>query len=145
LIKDLVALAKTEGLPMSKRREQMLRRVRLELARDPEFPGGSMERGYDFIAPLDSKGHIDLAAWKEMKDRCRVRRFWAHEDEKVGHVVHQRGNVWAFHYDIHGDPEHNEPGFRFDSHPFVPGEYVSIKEQDNVLRTFRVVSASELD
>ena len=42
---------------MSKRHKQMLRRVRLELARDPEFPYGSSELGYDFIAPLDRKGH----------------------------------------------------------------------------------------
>jgi hypothetical protein len=122
----------------------MLRRVRLELARDPEFPGGSSERGYDFIAPLDRRGHIDLAAWKALKDRCRVRRFCAHEAEETGHLVHKRGDVWAFHYDIHGDPTHDEAGFRFTSHAFVPGEYVSINEQDGELRTFRVVSIVEL-
>ena len=120
---------------------QMLRRVRLELARDHEFPEGSRERGYDFIAPLDSKGHIDLEAWKELKQRCRARRFWAHEAEEVGHIVHTRGG-WGFHYDIHGDPSHDETGFRFDSHAFIPGEYVSIKEQDGVLRTFRVISGA---
>ena len=125
--------------------EQMLRRVRLELARDPEFPNGSSERGYDFIAPLDRKGHIDLTAWKGLRDRCRVRRFWAHDTEEVGHVLHKHGRVWAFHYDIHGDPSHDEAGFRFDSHAFVPGEYVSIKEQDGLLRTFRVVSVREVD
>jgi hypothetical protein len=129
---------------MSKRHEQMLRRVRLELARDPEFPNGSSAHGYDFIAPLDRKGHIDLAAWKDLKDRSRVRRFWAHEAEEMGHVVHKRGNVWAFHYDIHGDPSHDEAGYRFNGHAFVPGEYVSITEQDGVSRTFRVVSVTEL-
>ena len=129
---------------MNKRYEQMLRHVRLELARDPEFPNGSNERGYDFIAPLDRKGHIDLAAWKELKDRCRVRRFWAHEAEEMGHVVHKRGDVWAFHYDIHGDPSHDEAGYRLNSHAFAPGEYVSINEQDGELRTFRVVSVVEL-
>ena len=106
---------------------------------------GATERGYDFIAPLDRKGHIELAAWKDLKDRCRVRRFWAHEAEEMGHVVHKRGNVWAFHYDIHGDESHDEFGFRFDSHAFLPGEYVSIKEQDGALRTFRVASVRELD
>ena len=55
--------------------EKRLRRVRLELARDHEFPNGSSERGYDFIAPLDRQGHIDLDAWKALRDRCRVRRF----------------------------------------------------------------------
>lgn len=124
--------------------DQMLRRVRLELARDHEFPDGSRERGYDLIAPLDAKGHIDFDAWKALRDRCRVRRFWAHEREEIGHILHKRGNTWAFHYDIHGDPSHDEAGFRFSTHAFVPGEYVSIAEQDDVLRTFRVVSVRDL-
>jgi hypothetical protein len=46
---------------------------------------------------------------------------------------------------MHGDPSHDESGFRFASHAFVPGEYVSIKEQDGALRTFHVVSVRELD
>ena len=125
--------------------ERMLRRVRLELARDHDFPNGSSEHGYDFIAPLDRQGHIDLNAWQELRARCRVRRFWGHEREEVGHIVHKRGRTWAFHEDIHGDPSHDEAGFRFDSHAFLPGEYVSIREQDGVLRTFRVKSAVELD
>lgn len=125
--------------------EKRLRRVRLELARDHDFPNGSSVRGYDFIAPLDAKGRIVLTAWKELKERCRVRRFWPDKAEEVGHVVHKRAGVWAFHYDIHGDPSHDESGFRFEGHAFIPGEYVSIKEQDDVLRTFRVVSVRETD
>ena len=124
--------------------EQLLRRVRLELARDHEFPDGSRERGYDFIAPLDDKGHIVASAWKALRQRCRVRRFWPGEREEVGHIVHKPGGTWAFHYDIHGDPAHDETGFHLDTHVFTPGEYVSIKEQDGVLRTFRVVSVQAL-
>jgi hypothetical protein len=138
--------ASKESEPMKKlEAERLLRRVRLELARDHEFPNGSRERGYDFIAPIDVKGRIVLGAWKELKDRCRVRRFWAHEPDEVGHVVHKPGGAWAFHYDIHGDPSRDESGFRFERHAFVPGEYVSIKEQDDVMRTFRVVSVREID
>jgi hypothetical protein len=125
--------------------ELMLRRVKLELARDHDFPNGSSAHGYDFIAPLDDRGHIDLEAWKALRERCRVRRFWGSDAEEVGHIVHTRGRMWAFHYDIHGDPTQDESGFRFDSHAFIPGEYVSIKEQDGVLRTFRVATVRELD
>jgi hypothetical protein len=122
----------------------LLRRVRLELARDHDFPNGSSERGYEFIAPLDSRGRIDLAAWKTLRDRCRVRRFWARDRDEVGHIIHKR-DTWAFHYDIHGDPSHDETGFRLDAHAFIPGEYVSIKEQDGVMCTFRVASVREVD
>ena len=125
--------------------EQLLRRVRLELARDHDFPDGSSERGYDFIAPLDGKGHLVAGAWKALRERCRVRRFWPGEREEVGHLVHKPGGAWAFHYDIHGDPSHDETGFHLDTHIFKPGEYVSVKEQDGVMRTFRVISVRALD
>ncbi len=125
--------------------EAMLRRVRLELARDHDFPNGSKERGYDFIAPLDATGHIDAGAWKQLRERSRVRRFWPGEGDLVGHIVHGPGGSWAFCYDIHGNPGLNETGYRFDQHAFNPGEYVSIKEQDGVLRTFFVASVREID
>lgn len=125
--------------------EKLLRRVRLELARDHEFPDGSSERGYDFIAPLDDNGHLVASAWKALRERCRARRFWPGEREEVGHLVHKPGGAWAFHYDIHGDPAHDETGFHLDTHVFKPGEYVSVKEQDGVMRTFRVVTVRALD
>ena len=35
-----------------------MKRIRLELARDHEFPNGSKDRGYEFAAPLDESGHL---------------------------------------------------------------------------------------
>ena len=64
-----------------------MRRVRLELARDHDHPVGSRSHGYDFIAPLDEKGRIIVEDWKKVRDRCRVRRFWAGEPDEVGHIV----------------------------------------------------------
>jgi len=125
--------------------EKLLRRVRLELARDPDFPAGSRERGYDFIAPVDENGHLVHDAWEHLKDRCRVRRFWGVESDEVGHIVHSPGGEWMFHYDIRGEAGHDEAGYRFSQHAFVPGEYVSILEQDGVMRTFFVASVREID
>ena len=125
--------------------ESNLKRVRLELARDHDHPDGSHDRGYDFIAPIDAKGHIIVDDWRRLRDRCRVRRFWAGEDEQVGHIVRKRGGSWAFHYDIHGAEDNDETGYRFDKHAFVPGEYVSIREHDGVLRTFHVRSVVDTD
>ena len=50
-----------------------MRRVRLELARDPDHPEGSRGRGYDFIAPLDDEGRILEADWRKSKDRSKAR------------------------------------------------------------------------
>lgn len=114
--------------------------IRLELARDAKFPAGSPRHGYELVAPLTADGHIDPEAWPEQRERCRVRRFWAGEDDELGHVVRRKGGAWAFHYDLAGDPEEDEAGYRFDEHLFKMGEYVSLREPDGELRTFKVVS-----
>ena len=44
---------------------------------------------------------------------------------------------------IHGGPSHDKSGFGLERHAFFPG--VSIKEQDEAMRTFRVVSVREID
>ena len=125
--------------------KKLLQRVRLDLARDPEYPDGSHEHGYDFIAPLDAEGHIPVEAWKAARSACRVRRFWGDEPDQVGHILHKAHGSWAFHYDIHGDPAHDDRGFKLDVHKLKPGEYVSIKEQDGNLRTFIVRSVRDVD
>lgn len=112
--------------------------IRLELARTKAFPDGSSAHGYEFVAPLDNDGRLDAAAWKAVKDRCRVRRFWAGEGDELGHLVHRPGGSWAFHYDIEGDDD-DEAGWRLNQHSFNIGDYVTIRDEDGELNTFRVV------
>jgi hypothetical protein len=119
-----------------------LKKIRLNLARTHEFPNGSNRHGYEFAAPLGADGHIDAAAWKKVRDHCRVRRFWGDEDEDIGHLLHRPGGSWAFHYDIDGD-EDDEAGYRFASHAFQPGEYVSIRDEDGELHPFQVVTIQD--
>jgi hypothetical protein len=114
----------------------MMRNIRLELARNPDFPEGSPAHGYEFMAPLDADGTLDEAAWKTERRACEVRRFWAGDGDEHGRLVHH-GNAWAFHYDG-TDSDHDEPIFKFDRHRFIEGEYVTITEHDGVQRTFRV-------
>jgi hypothetical protein len=121
-----------------------LSHVRLELARDHDFPEGSQERGYEFIAPLAADGRIAEKEWKGSRDRCRVRRFWNGDPDEIGHLIRKPGGSWAFHYDLLGDPEDEETGYRFGDHKFAVGEYVSIKEHDDVTRTFKVVAIQQV-
>lgn len=121
----------------------ILKRIRLDLARSKDFPDGSARHGYEFVAPLDSSGHIDQEQWSKYRDNCGVRRFWAGEDDKTGRLVHKPGGAeharWLFDY----NPERrddDEAGYRFGSHLFAPGEYVTIRDQDDESHTFRVVS-----
>jgi len=122
-----------------------LKRIRLELARDHDFPNGSATRGYEFVAPLDDNGHLDAAGWRENREACRVRRFWENEGDEVGHLIHKPGGSWAFHYDIQGEEDDDEAGYRFSGHLFQPGEYVSVREHDEELRTFRVITVTAVD
>ena len=114
-----------------------LKRIRLELARNAEFPNGSSQHGYEFIAPLDAKGHLDSASCPKAKAACTVRRFWNGAPDEHGTLIHRKNGSWAFSYEV-GD-EDDEPIFRFDRHLFVEGEYVTVTEHDGVARPFRVV------
>lgn len=111
--------------------------IRLELARTTEFPDGSAHHGYEFVLPLDSRGHIDAKAWQDAKDRCTVRRFWGEEDDENGFLVHTRGHYWVFSY-APGE-EDDEPFFRFEDHVFKEGEYVSLTGHDGKIHPFKVV------
>lgn len=116
-----------------------LRTIRLELARNKEFPEGSPQHGYEFIAPLDKEGRFDVPEWNKSKRECTVRRFWGDQAEEKGLLIHTRGKNWAFSY-VPSSDDDDEPIFRFDRHLFKQGEYVSVTEHDGVQRTFRIVS-----
>lgn len=132
-----VAMEDTHMLPHA------FKRIRLNLARSKEFPSGSARHGYEFVAPLDAHGHIDPDLWQEHRDHCRVRRFWNGANEQSGRVVHKAGGAeharWVFDYD-ESTTDDDESGYRFGAHVFAPGEYVSIKDEDGDVHTFRVVS-----
>ena len=123
----------------------VLKWIRMELARDEEFPMGSRNHGYEFVAPLDADDRIDADGWRAHRDRCRVKRFWEGEPDEVGHLVRKGAKQWAFHYDIHGDEDDDDTGFRFADHRFRPGEYVSVREHDEELKTFRVVVVRDME
>jgi len=120
----------------------VLKRIRLNLARSKTFPSGSARHGYEFVAPLDASDHIDVELWRKYRDHCRVRRFWADEEE-IGRLVHKPGGReharWIFDYDDAAEDD-DEAGYRFGAHAFRIGEYVSIRDEDGEMHTFQVVS-----
>ena len=121
----------------------VLKRIRLQLARSKEFPTGSIYHGYEFVAPLDNKGHIDPQLWQQQREHCRVRRFWGEEPDEIGRLVHKPGGKeharWIFDYDPSRSDD-DEAGYRFGAHTFAPGEYVSISDDSGEVHTFRVAS-----
>ena len=114
----------------------MMKTVRLEIARCPEFPEGSDKYGYEFHVPLMPSGKLDREALPKHREEATFHRFWGGEDQR-GHVRHgHRGWVLAFGQGSEAD----ETIFKGDEHRFAVGEYISIKERDGHTRTFRVVN-----
>ena len=56
-----------------------LTRIRLELARTPEFPEGHPGCGYEFTAPLDRKGNLEYISVTEHHGVARPFRVVAVE------------------------------------------------------------------
>lgn len=116
-------------------------KITLEEARSKGAPAGSAQSGYEFFAPLDGSGHIDLEAWKKERVRCFVRRLDHGAVVERGLLVRRaggaEGGTWAFDYEA-GTTDDEEQGYRFGSHAFKPGEYVSVRDEEGELVTYRI-------
>ena len=135
--------ARAQSHPAHEESGPTLSRIVLHLARSRDFPQGSEAHGYEIIAPLAASGRLDAEAWKDNRTRCTVRRFWGAEGDRRGVLVHRAGGAegatWLIDYDqtTYAD---DESGYRLGSHAFVEGEYVSIRDEDGALHTFKVAS-----
>lgn len=115
------------------------RRIRLELAREPGHPEGAADIGYTVLAPLTAEGKLDAPTARAFKEDCRVVRFRDGHDPDAGYLRRRPGGSWAFHYDLDDGAEDDDPAYRLGEHRFVPGEYVTIQEDEGA-HTYRVVS-----
>ena len=113
----------------------------LELAREPGHPHGDPAHVYHLYLPLLADGRIDAEGWRQSRPLCRVRRERPGEEEVSGQIRHGPGGRWILDYP---GAQSDEVGFRLEDEYFVIGEYVSIREDDDRLHTFRVTSIRTL-
>ena len=120
-----------------------LSKITLESAPGPKEPPADAD--YEFFAPLDGEGHIDLAAWKRARALCFVHRRQKNGAVQHGLLVHRAGGTgggtWVFDYEPGQGDE--ETGFRFETHQFVTGAYVAIRNADGEAQTFRVAQVRQ--
>lgn len=118
-----------------------LARVILRLGRNPEagFPDGDDNYGYVIHAPLDADGKLDSELWRDKREQCTVRRFRPNETAADG-WLRQRADQWYFWYDEE-DEGPAEPLFKLGARELRPGEYVTVREGDGDVLTFRVAEA----
>ena len=115
--------------------------VRLELARTPDFPAGSAERGYQLHVPLKADGSIDESAFNLARGRATAFRFWPEERDLQGYVI-RTARGWAISYKLGEDDD--EGIFHLDSHPLKAGSYLTITSASGDQRPFRVASVEPL-
>ena len=116
--------------------------IKLDLAREPGHPQGDPSHSYHLYLPLTDDGHIDATAWRANQAVCHVKRTRPNEEDARGRILHGPGGRWIFDYD--GDSvRDDEVGFKLGAERFVPGEYISIREDDGKTHTFRVVSIQQ--
>lgn len=118
-----------------------LSRITLQLARNPGLPAGDPGQGYTLIAPLTADGHLDLEAWRENRDKCRVVRFHPDPAEHADGFLTHRGSHWYFHYD-EDDEGDDEAGYRLGEHLFKEGEYLTIASHGETPLTYKVTDIS---
>ena len=116
-----------------------LMNIRLELGRTTDFPQGDPRHGYEFVAPLDARGHLDAAAWSTARQHCVVRAFRPGQEDRTGMLRHV-GHGWRFDY-VPGDHDDDEPFFKLDRHVIAQGLYVTLTEQ-GTQNPFRIVSVT---
>lgn len=120
--------------------ESRLSKISLEPAPGPKEP--TPDAAYEFVAPLDVEGQIDLSAWKSARALCFVHRRQTSGAVQHGLLVHRSGGTgggtWVFDYEPGQGDE--ESGFRFETHRFLSGAYVSIRDADGDMHTYKVVS-----
>jgi hypothetical protein len=93
------------------------------------------------MAPLDANGLLDAQEWRDTREQCRVRRFWAGEPDRHGWLVHRAGGsggaTWLIDYNRDTSTD-DETGYRLGAHRFQLDEYVSIRDDEGDLHTFKV-------
>lgn len=129
------------GKAAAKPKPPVIFHILLELAREPGHPYGDRSHAYHLYLPLLPDGRIDAEAWRRSRALCRVRRLRPNEPEATGRIIHGPGGQWIFDYP--GDLA-DESGFRLASEHFTVGEYISVREDDDTLHTFQVVSIKSI-
>lgn len=119
-----------------------LKRISLQLALNPgtdAAPG----QGYTLLAPLTKGGQLDVEAWRQNRQDCRVYRLHPDPAERADGWLTHRGNRWFIRYDDEEEGE-DEPIHRLGDHVFREGEYITVTYHGEEPLTYKVVDIADL-
>lgn len=110
------------------------RNIRLELARAPEFPNGSVSRAYLLRLPLDDSDFVDEAMLLQNPRLGTVRRYWSNSPDQTGLVQKLDGVL------IINCEGESARILRLDGRSICLGQEFSLIESDGDAQVFRVTS-----
>lgn len=114
--------------------------IRLELAPNQDTTQGNANDAYEFTAPLTDEGLIDLDRWDDAERYCTLRRYLTDGTILHGELLRSDRGELVFSYRAGEDDD--ETIYRFASHVFGPGEYVTITQNDGTDHLYRVASVT---
>lgn len=115
------------------------RLIRLELASNGEFPRGSAGRAYLLRLPLEDDGRVDCGRLAAEPDRAVVRRYWASEADRIGHLIGTSSGL-AIRYEANENSD--DQLFPFGADRLNLGTEVKLTDVDGRERHFRVASVA---
>lgn len=119
-----------------------LKRVRMELARNKDFPEGSPNHGYEATIPLTATHAFDPEAWEADALVCTAVKFATGTDDEHGQLVRTEAGPWAFSYEL-GETD-DEPIHRLEAHVFEPDEYVTVTDIGGEEHVYRIKTVEDL-
>jgi hypothetical protein len=108
--------------------------IRLELARTPGFPAGSVSRAFLLRLPLDDHDQVDERELLKSPHLATARRHWSTEPDEVG-LVHKLDGALAM--SCNGASPRM---LRIDGRPIRLGQQVSVLEPDGTVLAFKIAS-----
>jgi hypothetical protein len=111
------------------------KKIRLELARTPDFPGGSVGRAFLLSLPLQDDGSVDWDEVSAQPSRATVQRFWASEPDRRGRLS-RSDDGWLLKENADG----RAPTFRMPPQQLTAGQQIAVIGADGRSLPFQVVS-----
>lgn len=120
-----------------------MKRITLQLARNPSSPLGKENQGYTIFAPLQDDGLLDEGEWRTRKEECKVVRFNPDPDERATGLLRYQGANWIFDYDPN-DESDDEVAWKLGAHYFHEGEYLTVTAFGQDPLTYKVTDVSSM-
>ena len=116
-----------------------MKTIRLELARNADYPEGHPGDAYELHTALTDDGRIDLSHTDEQL--MTFARYRPGETVVHGQLVRTDAGAWAFSYEAGDDDD--EQIVALEAHNLIPGNYLTVRQDGLHEHVYRVASVAD--